>query len=241
MTDKSHPCLGKGTAQPTNDPPQSICLAFLAGYVDTLGFIALFGVFTAHVTGNFILIGRELAHPTQGVLIRLLAFPAFIVSVAGTRLLILFLQRHEKCVLFYIYIVQFFLLAGFAVSGYLAGPAITPDMPWALLASVLGAAAMAMQNASAKLLLSHIPPSTIMTGNVTQLVINFVDFARGAASEKEVHALRGLLWTVAAFACGAIGAGFGYGAFGFVALVLPCLMLLWLAWHARQQDSSSPP
>jgi len=39
-------------------------LVFSAGFVDTVAFIALFGLFTAHVTGNFVLIGSELAHPS---------------------------------------------------------------------------------------------------------------------------------------------------------------------------------
>ena len=65
---------------------QSAAMSFLAGYVDTLGFVALFGLFTAHVTGNFVLIGSELAHPSHGVLIKFVAFPAFILSVAFTRM-----------------------------------------------------------------------------------------------------------------------------------------------------------
>ncbi len=72
--------------QPNNRmTQQSIVLSFLAGYVDTVGFIALFGLFTAHVTGNFVLIGSELANHSHGILIKLLAFPAFILAVAPAR------------------------------------------------------------------------------------------------------------------------------------------------------------
>lgn len=68
---------------------QSSGLAFLAAYVDTLGFIALFGLFTAHVTGNFILIGAALADTSQmSILLKFLAFPAFILGVAVARLFI---------------------------------------------------------------------------------------------------------------------------------------------------------
>ncbi len=66
---------------------QNISLGFLAGYVDTLGFVALFGLFTGHVTGNFVLIGAEMAHPQGGpLLMKFLAFPAYILGVAVARL-----------------------------------------------------------------------------------------------------------------------------------------------------------
>jgi uncharacterized membrane protein YoaK (UPF0700 family) len=34
-------------------------LSFVAAFVDTCGFVALFSLFTAHVTGNFVLIGAQ--------------------------------------------------------------------------------------------------------------------------------------------------------------------------------------
>src|SRR5258708_8405495 len=59
-------------------------LAFIAGYVDTCVFVALFGLFTAHVTGNFVLIGAELVHHEGDVLPKILALPVFILAVALT-------------------------------------------------------------------------------------------------------------------------------------------------------------
>ena len=44
----------------------SLTLGFIGGYVDTVGFVALFGLFTAHVTGNFVLIGAELSRASGG-------------------------------------------------------------------------------------------------------------------------------------------------------------------------------
>ncbi|HEU4843941.1 MAG TPA: DUF1275 family protein, partial [Burkholderiaceae bacterium] len=57
---------------------RGVGLGYLAGFVDTLGFIGLFGLFTAHVTGNFVLIGRALVQPAHDIVIKLLVFPVFI-------------------------------------------------------------------------------------------------------------------------------------------------------------------
>ena len=41
-------------------------LSLNGGYVDTAGFLALQGLFTAHVTGNFVTLGASLAHGLDG-------------------------------------------------------------------------------------------------------------------------------------------------------------------------------
>ncbi|MGN8139206.1 DUF1275 family protein, partial [Paraburkholderia sp. 22099] len=46
-------------------------LAGIAGFVDTLSFVALYGLFTAHVTGNFVLIGAGVGGYGQGILLKL--------------------------------------------------------------------------------------------------------------------------------------------------------------------------
>ncbi|MDU6748154.1 MAG: DUF1275 family protein, partial [Bradyrhizobium sp.] len=42
-----------------------LLLSVNAGYVDTAGFLALQGLFTAHVTGNFVTLGAALALGTS--------------------------------------------------------------------------------------------------------------------------------------------------------------------------------
>jgi uncharacterized membrane protein YoaK (UPF0700 family) len=42
-----------------SDRTLPIALAFVAGFLDTCGFVALFGLFSAHVTGNFVLLGAQ--------------------------------------------------------------------------------------------------------------------------------------------------------------------------------------
>src|SRR5258708_10706516 len=68
-------------------------LSFVAGFVDTFGFIALFGLFTAHVTGNFVLIGAAIVSPGPGVVAKLLALPVFMAVVA---LIFLIVRPHGE-------------------------------------------------------------------------------------------------------------------------------------------------
>ena len=179
-----------------DQPPHSrlfgISLGFLAGYVDTLGFIALFGLFTAHVTGNFVLIGAALADASRmSILLKFLAFPAFIAGVAITRLMVLAVERRAGPSLTLAMLLQWALLAGFMVLGILAEPIGKDVSSMAMAAGLLGTAAMGV-HAPQPLLLAHLA-HLHDDGNVTQIVIDPVDVLRGACRCRHPCALRQVL------------------------------------------------
>jgi uncharacterized membrane protein YoaK (UPF0700 family) len=186
-------------------------LSFLAGYVDTLGFIALHGLFTAHVTGNFVLLGREIVAPGNDVLLKLLAFPAFVAGVMAVRALVRHCQGRGSEALRPAHLLQAALMLAAAASAR-----------WEMAVGLLCAAAMGAQNGYGKLLLAKLPASTVMTGNVTQLVIDCLDRVGGA----ERPALAALGSGILAFAAGCVmGAlasrwGMGVGLLPAVALLL---------------------
>jgi uncharacterized membrane protein YoaK (UPF0700 family) len=208
---------------------QGMALGFFAGYVDTLGFLALFGLFTAHVTGNFILIGAALADPSRSsILLKFLAFPAFIAGVAAARVLVVLVEKRQAAALRPALLLQLVLLLGFMGFGIAATPVGSEAGPLAMAAGLLGAAAMGAHSATSRLLLAHLAPTSMMTGNVTQIVIDSVDLLRGARDPGLEARFAKFFWPLASFALGCIAAAFGYHLFGFAALVLPVLILLGL-------------
>lgn len=202
-----------------------IALGYTAGYVDTVGFVALSGLFTAHVTGNFVLIGSELAQPGHGVLLKLLAFPAFILGVVAARLLALRLEARQHLPARALTLLQLLLLLAFMLLGWAAWPVQQTSALLPVLAGMAGAAAMGVQNAASRLVWSELAPTTVMTGNVTQLVLDLVDLARGNGGPDTRTRLWKFLWPVLAFGLGALHGALAYLYAGFVALLLPMAML----------------
>lgn len=205
---------------------QGMGLGCVAGYVDTLGFVALFGLFTAHVTGNFVLIGAGLADPSKvSILLKFLAFPAFVAGIAAARLLIAAAAAKQWPGLALALLLQVLLLGGFMLCGLRAAPVGGNVTPFAMAAGLLGTAAMGAHSATSRLLLGHLAPTSMMTGNVTQLVIDAVDQLRGAADGKTRERFDKFIWPLLAFGGGAILAAFAYRELGFSALLLPIAIL----------------
>jgi uncharacterized membrane protein YoaK (UPF0700 family) len=216
----AHPAYGRETLV-------AAALAFTAGFVDTCGFISLFGLFTAHVTGNFVMIGAAIARGGGGLLAKLLALPVFVLVVAAVRV---WQRSRAPATASLLLLLQAALLTVFAGMG-VAWPGGSPDAPLAIATGMVGVAAMAVQNAAGRGPFAGLAPTTVMTGNVTQLTIDLVDLAAGGGPTRaELVARVRRMWpTVVFFATGAIAAALCLRAVGFGCLAIPILAVLALA------------
>jgi uncharacterized membrane protein YoaK (UPF0700 family) len=204
-----------------------VTLGFTAGYADTCGFVALFSLFTAHVTGNFVLLGASLLGTHPGVVAKLLALPAFILVVALTRLGLMRFQS-PKGAMRAVLLAELVFLGLFLVCGVRAAPIVNPDAPAALLVAMMAVAAMAVQNAASRTVFVSLAPTTIMTGNVTQIVLDCVDFltARTLEVRSATRArVARLAPPIAAFAAGAIAGALGFKFLGFWCLLAPIVII----------------
>jgi uncharacterized membrane protein YoaK (UPF0700 family) len=219
--------------------PLPTLLSFNAGYVDTAGFLALQGLFTAHVTGNFVTFGAAAVHGTSGAMAKLLALPTFCVVVVALRLMQFGLPRLGLPELRTMLALKFLLLAVAAALAIRLGPFPDGDSRWALATGMTLVAAMAIQNAAHRIHLSDAPPSTLMTGSSTQVMIDIADLIRGLPSDRrdQVRARLGKLSSaILAFALGCGLAAGGYVVWGMWCFAAPPVLAALLLFA----DGASP-
>ncbi|TWF52272.1 YoaK family protein [Neorhizobium alkalisoli] len=191
--------------------PLAVLLALNAGYVDTSGFLALQGLFTAHVTGNFVTLGATVALGTAGGLAKILALPVFCLVVFLSRLTGIFLQSRNWPVLRPLLVAKLVLLIGAAVLAVTHGPFDDGNALATVVMGMILVTAMAIQNALHRLHLGKSPPSTLMTGTTTQIMIDLAEIVSGSKPEEKAASsarIKKMLVSVVAFAAGcALSAG----------------------------------
>lgn len=223
----------------TPSVPLSYLLGFNAGYVDTAGFLALNGLFAAHVTGNFVTLGAALIHGSTGAISKLLALPVFCLAVALTRLVSNALVSRQRGPMHSLIVAQVLLLAVAATLMLVFGPFADSDALPAFVAGMLMVVAMAVQNAMQRMHLSHLPPSTLMTGNTTQVMIDLADRIKGLGDASSSGRLRKMLPAIASFAAGCALAALAYVVLGMWCFVLPPVIAVWSAVAVRRSEQSS--
>jgi len=211
-------------------PGLASLLAFLSGFVDTAAFIHMSGLFVAHVTGNFVLLGAALA--TGGAIgekgphvLQLAALPIFFTAAMLTGALSARLSAGRGLAV----ILWSASLLMAVVAGASAG---LGTGPWDAAGAVVLIAAMGMLNAAHRLNPAMGPPFALMTGNVSALAIRAAQVLRLAppapANGTEAKMLRAVAGFALGCACGAAGEVW----LGLAAVGIPAVLLMArLAWR----------
>jgi uncharacterized membrane protein YoaK (UPF0700 family) len=200
-----------------------LVLSFNAGYVDTAGFLALQGLFTAHVTGNFVTLGASLALGTSGAVAKLLALPVFCAVVIAVRLLGTWLSNRSIRSFESLLGLKVLLLICGAVLAIRLGPFHDGDSWQAISTGMVLVAAMAIQNAVHRIHLGSAPPSTLMTGTTTQIMLDLADriYTHRQDGSQSPSRLVRMSTNVVVFAAGCGAAALLYARFGVWCFVLP--------------------
>jgi uncharacterized membrane protein YoaK (UPF0700 family) len=204
-------------------PTVPLLLSLNAGYVDTAGFLVLQGLFTAHVTGNFVTLGAALALGTSGVIAKLLALPVFCAVAIAARLLGTLLSNRAAPVFEILIGIKLLLLIAGAVLAISFGPFHNGDGWQAIVTGMVLVAAMAIQNAVHRVHLGSAPPSTLMTGTTTQVMLDLADriYPRKGAENLSGARLVQMSTNILVFAIGCGSAALLYVRFGVWCFVVP--------------------
>jgi uncharacterized membrane protein YoaK (UPF0700 family) len=200
-------------------------LSTTAGAVDVIGFLALGGLFTAHITGNLVVLAAHYATGRYSEIGPLLSVPVFIAVLWITVLIANKVSGNTRRALLVVHAV---LLTGFLAFGVRCGPFTDPDSAIPVFVGMLGVAAMATQNALVKLDPAGFPSTAVLTTNTVQLTIDLAVLVRGRGDPEDFSRVRRRVRltfpSVAGFIAGCSAGGFLEVHFGFWALALPVVL-----------------
>ena len=180
-------------AGPHTVPPDGWLLATVlsitAGSVDVIGFLALGGMFTAHITGNAVIVAAHYVIGGFGQVGPLLAVPVF-VAVMGVLALVFGAVGEVSGSRRALLILQTALLAACLSLGVAFGPFADADSSIAVLVGMFAVAAMATLNALVRLALQGVPSTAVMTTNITQLTIDVARLVRNRRQPDDLATTR---------------------------------------------------
>jgi uncharacterized membrane protein YoaK (UPF0700 family) len=199
-------------------------LSVVAGSVDVIGFLGLDELFTAHITGNLVVLAAHIVAGKSASLALVISVPLFIVMLAVTRLFAGGLERYGIAPLRPLLFLQFVLLLGFLGICLVVAPGASAETPAMLAAGMLGVSAMAVQNALVRIALVDAPSTAVVTTDITLLTTDFGEILLGRDAGRITKARRRAKHTwpaVLGFLLGCAVGAWLEGRISLRALVLP--------------------
>jgi uncharacterized membrane protein YoaK (UPF0700 family) len=224
----------------------TLALGWIGGFVDAVGFLTLFHLFTAHMSGNSVWFGAALGIGDWRLgLHHLFPIPLFVIGVAiGAATVERSRRRRVRAPFVAVLLVEIALLAVFMLVGSAAviEGSVQTASAWAFYwLAALPALAMGLQNATLRQVSGQTLHTTYITGVLQSFAEDAVRYAfwmrqearaagyrralRASAAQPALRAAAAaaLLWL--AYAAGAVSGGLAKQHWELHALALPIALL----------------
>ena len=180
-------------------------LSVIAGMVDLIGFLSL-GIFTAHVTGNIVVVGALIVRHNRVNQAQILAIPVFILAVALTGLIARASGRRGTGLMRPLLLIQFLLITCLLIFSVITKPSADPHGLMATIAAMIAVTAMGAQFALLRLTAPVAPSTAVMTGNLTNAVLGLLNLSSRTQPlmESDSRRLTGALHLLVGFFVGCV-------------------------------------
>jgi uncharacterized membrane protein YoaK (UPF0700 family) len=221
----------------------SVILSAVAGYVDAAGFASLIGLFPAHLTGELVVDAVAFSSGNrQGHAIHLWVLPVFVSSVVAATFVARVLRRRGRRPLTGLLMLVTLALSLFSASDWIVRLLHETGQLAMFMHGGCAVAAMGFQNALMRESLQTSCPTTVMTGNLTQVVIDLADRAfnkifQPSPLDRRPKSRLGLVSAaLAAFVGCAVLGGWLTRIWGSLGVVLPTLFTAVLTVRAWREE-----
>jgi uncharacterized membrane protein YoaK (UPF0700 family) len=198
-------------------------LSVIAGMTDVTSYLTLGHVFTAHVTGNLVVLSALVVRGGTAGPAEILALPMFMLAVALVYVIARASHERGPRLAHLLLIVQLLLLAATSIVAVATRPSLAPNGMPAVIVAMIAVSAMACQYSLLRLAVPHAVSTAVMTGNLTNAVLSAMGMLyRGQPFiEDPSERLKASLPLLAGFVAGCVVAALAVSSIGDWTWALP--------------------
>jgi uncharacterized membrane protein YoaK (UPF0700 family) len=216
----------------------AIMLSFVAGYSDTSTFVGAGGLFSAHVTGNFVVFAYDIVTGQMSASwIKLISVPVFILAVTVSTLLVGYLNIYKKGRPTLLIMESLLLITAGAMTYFYRDEKM--GIIREVIVPMLIVFALGLQNAYGRLSVKEMSaPTTVMTGNVTQLFIDITNYLRFNGQNRHDIAIRITkgMYVIFSFLAGCIGGGVITKSIGLCSILFAGILILFVSFLKEEAE-----
>jgi len=214
----------------------TLLLSAVAGFCDTVTFVTADSIFSAHVTGNFIVFASQVMLGNHGgAWIKLITFPVFVIAVITGG----WIDKKKQDNPYFILLVESNLLL-FSGAVAVAAQYFFNDynpMYWLVMLVVF---AMGLQNAFGKLYAKETyGPTTMMTGNTTGASLGLSGYLRKCGDVESSAGFKKQLYPLGGFLFGCLSGALISKWAGLFSIIIPGIAIA-ICYHWLLKNRANP-